>query len=314
MSEKYSHMPNEFDTSGNRRNEREETAEEDVSENEINFNKAVEIYREILSQPFNASEWIAKTQKNLVLNEGEIDDLVSYASSHLDLVSVEQKREVSIYEDPLLQQVIDGEEIEVQEKVGLQLLHVLDLSSSEISLLDLDALFNSGYLGRVRELDLSNREIGSNGARNLAERTCLSQIELIDLRSGNIGPEGVAALARSEHLGNLKELHLRYNDIGPDGMKELAESEKLTALEVLHVEYNNIGDLGAKAFAESSQLKKLKVLSLVENNIGPEGAAALASSEKCRQLDSLDMSRNRLGDESVFDALEKEGVEVLTGF
>jgi uncharacterized protein (TIGR02996 family) len=208
----------------------------------------------------------------------------------------------------------------------------LDLSQTVLTPDDLQALFASPYLDRLRNLNLRSAGLTAEGVEQLIRWPRLRQLASFSVANHNfgrdkahlanqIGPEWWQRLLASPHLerltsltlneplavadlhrivhasglASLTHLHLNYCKIPAEGWRVLGLTQGLPALE--HLTVNGMDDEGCASLAGSPLLARLDTLRTNFTDFGSLGATALAASPYLARLRCLELIQCKVGPE-----------------
>lgn len=137
-------------------------------------------------------------------------------------------------------------------------------SYPDVESINMAALADNEYLGRLRSLDLSDSQLDSQDVRALVVSEHLTSLTDLNLSSNRIGDSGIRALAATPWLGRLECLDLSGNDLGSGGLRVLANalekwerSPEGLRLKRLELFPQNLSAAAQRVIAESPLLRSL---------------------------------------------------------
>jgi uncharacterized protein (TIGR02996 family) len=171
-------------------------------------------------------------------------------------------------------------------------LSTLQLSSSRLTVADVEVLAASRVMANLTELDLYDNPVWAGGSRALAGATGLGRLQVLRLGKTAPGLAGVEALATSPHLTDLRWLDLRNNGLDYTAVCVLAGAANLNRLAVLELRNNPLGDRGVCELTAAPHLTALVKLDLAECKISDRGGRALLGWPALADVVYLDLGRN----------------------
>jgi uncharacterized protein (TIGR02996 family) len=226
----------------------------------------------------------------------------------------------------------DDEGLVLLDLPSLPRLTHLNLARSQLSVLGLRRLGESGVLESLTSLECGGGTSGFNGVQALLEsphlvaleelkltrtrlpdsavatlmlwQPVLARLRALHLAHGTLTQSGLEVLVRAPAVSNLKALDVSFNDLGVEGVRSLTSSPELGELEELNLSHTYLGDTGVRVMAASPLAGQLQALDLSLNRIGDVGAAALANYAHPSRLAILDLIYNRF-DPDAMNALRQ---------
>jgi uncharacterized protein (TIGR02996 family) len=182
----------------------------------------------------------------------------------------------------------------------------LDLTRNALTAEDVQALFDSADLGRLRRLVLRSVRLRPGDVERLARWPGLSRLEHLDLgtdwfsdqeddRGNQLGPNWLRLLLESPRLERLTSLDLHNNELTEADVALLANTPRLASLRSLQLDCCNLAPICLAVLGTAQGLPALRHLTVNGSTFGDEGLATLVGSPLPARLDSLDLSMTPFG-------------------
>jgi len=172
----------------------------------------------------------------------------------------------------------------------------LDLTSDDITDVDLEVLAHGATAGTLVELDLAFDPIGDRGLVALAAAPGLRCLRRLGLWRCCPGDDGVGALARGDGLPALTELELGWVPLGDAGVTALATSKR--PFVTLGLQGCGLDLVRVERLLSAPWIATVRELVLADNRLGDGLARVLIDMDRPPALERLILYGNDLDDEA----------------